>query len=137
MYDSIPNHQTGHKNPDAESLLTDEYRLFSLSVSHKKYLREKLRRAIIRVRSILQEAVAYDSSQLFFSTSELSEQCKAFYYYFDSSQSNLPDLSRLSLDNKEKPEAIDADTDLFPNLASPSSENVELAFKGTTSPRLT
>jgi hypothetical protein len=48
---------------DSESLLTDD-RLLSLSASHKKFLREKLKRAIIQVRTIQQEASAYDSSQL-------------------------------------------------------------------------
>jgi len=85
---------------DAESLLTDEARLLSLSVSHRKYLREKLRRAIIQVRSILQEATAYDSSQLLNSTNN----AKTLLHYFDRCQSNVPDLSRLSLDNKEKPD---------------------------------
>ncbi len=56
----------------AESLLNDKDRLLSLSASHRKYLREKLRRLIVQVRSILQEAVAYDSSQLL---NQLSEQC--------------------------------------------------------------
>jgi hypothetical protein len=48
---------------DSENLLTD-YRLPSLSVTHRKLLREKLRRAITQVRTIQQEATAYDSSQL-------------------------------------------------------------------------
>jgi hypothetical protein len=63
-----------HTISDAESLLTNEDRLNSLclSVSLRKYLRKKLRRAIVQVRSILQEAVAYYSFQFL----KLSEQCK-------------------------------------------------------------
>ena len=49
---------------DSENLLTEDDRLLCLSTSHRKYLREKLRKAITQVRTILQEAVAYDSSQL-------------------------------------------------------------------------
>ncbi len=41
----------------AESLLNDEVRLLSLSVSHRRYLHVNLRRAIVQVRSILQETV--------------------------------------------------------------------------------
>jgi hypothetical protein len=85
---------------DAESLFNDEDRLLSLSVSHRKYLREKLRRAIVQVRSILQEAVAYDFSQLLNSVNN----AKTLLHYFDRCQSNPPNLSRLSLDNKEKPD---------------------------------
>ena len=48
---------------DSENLLTDD-RLPSLSATHRKLLREKLRRAITQVRTIQQEATAYDSSQL-------------------------------------------------------------------------
>jgi hypothetical protein len=84
---------------DAESLLNDEEKLFSLSVSHRRYLREKLRRAIEQVRSILQEAVAHDSSQRL-----NSNNARTLLHYFDRCQSNPPDLSRLSLDNKESPD---------------------------------
>ncbi len=85
---------------DAESLLNDEERLLSLSVSHRRYLREKLKRAIEQVRSILQEAVTHDSSQLLNS----ANKAKTLLHYFDKCQSNPPDLSRLSLDNKENPD---------------------------------
>ena len=44
---------------DSENLLIEDDRLLSLSTSHKKYLRERLRKAISQVRAILQEAVAY------------------------------------------------------------------------------
>ncbi len=49
---------------NAESLLNEEDRLFSLSVSHRKHFREKLKRTIVQIRSILEEVVAYGSSQL-------------------------------------------------------------------------
>ena len=46
---------------DAEALLADE-QISNLSVKHKQYLRHKLRRAITAVRTLQQEAAAYDST---------------------------------------------------------------------------
>ena len=83
---------------DSESLLTDEKTL-RLSVSHRKFLREKLRKAIIQVRTILQEAVAYDPSQhLNTATKMKSIQC-----FFNRRQPDAT-VSRHSLDNKEHPD---------------------------------
>jgi hypothetical protein len=83
---------------DAESLVTDENRLLSLSVSHRKYLHEKLLYKLFR--SIQQDAVAYDSSQLLNSVNN----AKTLLHYFARYLSNLLDLSRLSLEIKEKPD---------------------------------
>ena len=44
---------------DAEALLADE-QISNLSVKHKQYLRYKLRKAITAVRTLQQEAAAYD-----------------------------------------------------------------------------
>ena len=46
---------------DTENILADE-QILNLSIMHRKYLRDKLRRAISQVRSLLQETVAYDPS---------------------------------------------------------------------------
>ena len=46
---------------DTENILADE-QILNLSIIHRKYLRDKLRRAISHVRSLLQETVAYDPS---------------------------------------------------------------------------
>ena len=81
---------------DSESLLTDD-RLLSLSASHKKFLREKLKRAIIQVRTIQQEASAYDSSQL--------PNANSILRFFSRGQPNLVGLSeKKSLDNKDDPD---------------------------------
>jgi hypothetical protein len=85
---------------DSESLLAEEDRLLSLSTSHRKYLREKLRKAITQVRTILQEAVAYDSSQLLNS----ANNANTILHYFNRCQPNKPDLSMIYLDNKEHPD---------------------------------
>ena len=87
---------------ESENLLNDEDNLFSLSISHRKYLREKLKKAIIKVRSLLQEAVAYDSSQL---PNQVDQtKTRTILHYFNRCHSNLPNSSRNSLDNKEKPD---------------------------------
>jgi hypothetical protein len=44
---------------DAETLLGDEG-ILKFSSIHRKYLRDKLRRAITQVRNIYQEAAVYD-----------------------------------------------------------------------------
>jgi hypothetical protein len=80
---------------DSENLLTDD-RLLSLSATHRKLLREKLRRAITQVRTIQQEATAYDSSQL--------PKADSILHFFKRNQSVPICLSRLSLDNKEDPD---------------------------------
>jgi hypothetical protein len=92
-----------HIITESENLLNDEDNLFSLSISHRKYLREKLRKAIIKIRSLLQEAIAYDSSQL---PNQLSQtKTRTILHYFNRCQSlNLPNSLRNSLDNKEKPD---------------------------------
>jgi hypothetical protein len=87
---------------DSDNLLNDEENLLNLSVSHRKYLREKLRKAITQVRTILQEAVAYDSSQLPNSVDQT--KTRTILHYFNRCQLNLPNSSRISLDNKEKPD---------------------------------
>ncbi len=56
---------------DTESLLFDKDRLLSLSVSHKKYIHDKLRRENIQFRTIQHEAVVYDSSQLLNSANDI------------------------------------------------------------------
>ena len=81
---------------DSESLLTDD-RLLSLSASHKKFLREKLKRAIIQVRTIQQEASAYDSSQL--------PNANSILCFFSRGQPDPVGLSeKKSLDNKDDPD---------------------------------
>jgi hypothetical protein len=47
---------------DTETLLTEDEQIPCLSVAHRRYLRDKLRRAINQVRTIQQETVAYDPS---------------------------------------------------------------------------
>ncbi len=44
---------------DTETLLSDEF-ISNLSSAHKKYLKDKIRRAIAQVRTVYQEAAAYD-----------------------------------------------------------------------------
>ena len=83
---------------DSESLLTDDKTL-KLSVSHRKFLREKLRKAIIQVRTILQEAVAYDPSQLL----NTATKTKSIQCFFNRRQPDST-VSRHSLDNKEHPD---------------------------------
>ncbi len=84
---------------DSESLLADEIFLKLSVLSHRKFLREKLRKAIIQVRTILQEAVAYDPSQLLNTvTKTKSIQC-----FFNRRQPDST-VSRHSLDNKEHPD---------------------------------
>ena len=83
---------------DSESLLTDE-KILKLSVSHRKFLREKLRKAIIQVRTILQEAVAYDPSQLL----NTATKTKSIQCFFNRRQPDSA-VSRHSLDNKEHPD---------------------------------
>ena len=80
---------------DSENLLTDD-RLPSLSATHRKLLREKLRRAITQVRTIQQEATAYDSSQL--------PKANSILHFFKRNQPASTCLSRRSLDNKEDPD---------------------------------
>ena len=80
---------------DSENLLTDD-RLPSLSTTHRKLLREKLRRAITQVRTIQQEATAYDSSQL--------PKANSILRFFKRNQPAPTCLSRRSLDNKEDPD---------------------------------
>ena len=79
---------------------TEDDRLLSLSTSHRKYLREKLRKALSQVRTILQEAVAYDSSQLPNSV----DNANTILHYFNRCQPIKPDLSMNYLDNKEHPD---------------------------------
>ena len=75
---------------DTENILADE-QILNLSIIHRKYLRDKLRRAISQVRSLLQETVAYDPS-----TSSIKHSPVA---------SILPFLKpRQHLDNKEQPD---------------------------------
>jgi hypothetical protein len=83
---------------DSESLLTDDKTL-KLSVSHRKFLREKLRKAIIQIRTILQEAVAYDPSQLL----NTATKTKSIQCFFNRRQPDST-VSRHSLDNKEHPD---------------------------------
>ena len=78
---------------DSDNLLNDEENLLNLSVSHRKYLREKLRKAITQVRTILQEAVAYDSSQLPNSVDQT--KTRTILHYFNRCQLNLPNSSRI------------------------------------------
>jgi hypothetical protein len=85
---------------DSENLLTEDDRLLCLSTSHRKYLREKLRKAITQVRTILQEAVAYDSSQL----PNPVDNANTILHYFNRCQPNMPDMSMNYLDNKEHPD---------------------------------
>ena len=85
---------------DSENLLIEDDRLLSLSTSHRKYLRERLRKAISQVRIILQEAAAYDSSQLLNSV----DNANTILHYFNRCQPNTPDLSMNFLDNKEHPD---------------------------------
>jgi hypothetical protein len=80
---------------DCENLLTDD-RLSSLSATHRKLLREKLRRAITQVRSIQQEATAYDSSQL--------PKANSILHFFKRNQPGPICMSRIPLDNKEDPD---------------------------------
>ena len=80
---------------DSENLLTDD-RIPSLSATHRKLLREKLRRAINQVRTIQQEATAYDSSQL--------PKANSILHFFKRNQPTSTCLSRKSLDNKEDPD---------------------------------
>ena len=109
---------------DSESLLTDD-RLLSLSASHRKFLREKLKRAIIQVRTIQQEASAYDSSQL--------PNANSILRFFSRGQPNLVGLSeKKSLDNKDDPDQVPKSS--LPNPGTLLS-NAELAVNGTAGPR--
>ena len=81
---------------DFEILMTDD-KILKLSVSH--ILREKLRKAIIQVRTILQEAIAYDPSQLL----NTATKTKSIQYFFNRCQPDST-VSRHSLDNKEHPD---------------------------------
>jgi hypothetical protein len=76
---------------DTETLLTDEL-ISNLSSAHKKYLKAKLRRAIAQVRTVYQEADAYDPT--------LSSNRRPFV------NSILPFLTRQPrrLDNKDPPD---------------------------------
>ena len=83
---------------DSESLLADQ-KILKLSVSHRKFLREKLRKSIIQVRTILQEAIAYDPSQLL----NTATKTKSIQCFFNRRQPDST-VSRHSLDNKEHPD---------------------------------
>jgi ribonuclease HI len=76
---------------DSEDLLRDD-RVSNLSSIHRRYLRDKLRRAITQVRAIQQEATAYDPTLP-------SNQCPIV-------NSILPFLTRQPrrLDNKDPPD---------------------------------
>ncbi len=78
---------------DTETLLNDEL-ILNLSSAYKKYLKAKLRRAIAQVRTVYQEAAAYDPT--------LSSNCRPIV------NSILPFLTRQPrrLDNKDPPKHI-------------------------------
>ena len=63
---------------DSENLLADEG-LMSLSVLHRRFLRDRLRKAIAQVRTLQQETVAYDSKQHPFHSTNPSEFNPAFF----------------------------------------------------------
>ena len=75
---------------DTENILADD-QIHNLSATHKRYLRDKLRKAISQVRTLYQEAATYDQS---------SSSIKR-----SSVVSILPFLiCRHRLDNKEQPD---------------------------------
>ncbi len=105
---------------DAESILNDEDRLLTLPVSHRKYPPWEFDEE----RSILREAVAYDSSQLVYSVSNE----KTLSHYFDRCQSFKPNGLIKTLFWQQREARLDADTHDSSNEPSPSSESAELAL---------
>ena len=82
---------------DTETLLSDD-RLLDLSTAHRQLLREKLRKAIIQVRTIQQEALAHDSSRL---ANQVANANPVLHLF---NQRVRPSGLLSLLDNKEKPD---------------------------------